>query len=394
MASRSTPTVPIAGQAPEGAALQHRPWRKRVHLSSGLAKAERFLDAAAFERGPWLVIGLAAGIAAWFATANAWQWLALIALCLGGAAASAAALRPDGRYPFLRLASAAMLVMIAAGCALVWAKSSLVGAAPIDRPLLARLEATVLAREEQPAQDRVRLVLAVREPGSGRPIRVRVNLPREQAGAAIAEGARIRLQARLMPPAPPMLPGSYDFARAAWFSGLAATGSAQGAVEVLAAAPTGSVIARLQRAVSAHVRARLDGSAGAIAAAFASGDRGAIAAADEDAMRDAGLTHLLSISGLHVSAVIAATWLIALRLLALWPWLALRVRLPLVAAALGEGADRSDAAPLASFPAQQESPLPPEPRPARSAARRSGAAASSPAARCRIRSANPAVRRS
>ena len=52
-------------------------------------------------------------------------------------------------------------------------------------------------------------------------------------------------------------------------------------------------------------------------------------------MRDAGLTHLLSISGLHVSAVIAAVYLIAIRLLALWPWLALRVRLPVVAAGAG-----------------------------------------------------------
>ncbi len=83
-----------------------------------------------------------------------------------------------------------------------------------------------------------------------------------------------------------------------------------------------------------HVRSRLGGSPGTIAAAFASGDRGAITQADEDAMRDAGLTHLLSISGLHVSAVIAATYLLAIRLLALWPWLALRVRLPVLAAAL------------------------------------------------------------
>ncbi|MBA4052103.1 MAG: metal-binding protein, partial [Erythrobacter sp.] len=53
------------------------------------------------------------------------------------------------------------------------------------------------------------------------------------------------------------------------------------------------------------------------------------------AMRDSGLTHLLSISGLHVSAVIAAAYFAVLRLLALWPALALRVRLPIVAAAGG-----------------------------------------------------------
>lgn len=52
-------------------------------------------------------------------------------------------------------------------------------------------------------------------------------------------------------------------------------------------------------------------------------------------MRDSGLTQLLSISGLHVSAVIAAAYLLAIRRLALWPWLTLRVRLPVLAAAIG-----------------------------------------------------------
>src|SRR5690606_1183062 len=151
---------------------------------------------------------------------------------------------------------------------------------------------------------------------------------------ALAEGALVRFAARLMPPAPPMLPGGYDFARTAWFAGLAATGGTTGEIDVLEPGEGGSSIASLQRRLSQHVRARLGGSPGAIAAAFASGDRGAIGPADEAAMRDAGLTHLLSISGLHVSAVVAAGYLLAIRLLALWPWLALRVRLPLVAAAI------------------------------------------------------------
>jgi competence protein ComEC len=44
---------------------------------------------------------------------------------------------------------------------------------------------------------------------------------------------------------------------------------------------------------------------------------------------------MLSISGLHVSAVIAGAYFLAITLLALWPWLTLRVRLPLAAAAVG-----------------------------------------------------------
>jgi len=52
-------------------------------------------------------------------------------------------------------------------------------------------------------------------------------------------------------------------------------------------------------------------------------------------MRDSGLTHLLSISGVHVSALIAAAYFLSIRVLAAIPWLALRVRLPLAAAAIG-----------------------------------------------------------
>jgi competence protein ComEC len=151
----------------------------------------------------------------------------------------------------------------------------------------------------------------------------------------MTEDAELRLRARLMPPSPPMLPGGYDFARSAWFEGLAATGSVQGDIEILRPGEGGAPLASLQRRLSEYVRAQLSGSSGAIAAAFASGDRGAIASADEDAMRDAGLTHLLSISGLHVSAVIGAAYVLAISLLALWPWLALRVRLPLLAAGAG-----------------------------------------------------------
>lgn len=91
----------------------------------------------------------------------------------------------------------------------------------------------------------------------------------------------------------------------------------------------------MQRALSEHVRGEVDGSAGTIAAAFASGDRDAIAKEDGEAMRDAGLTHLPSISGLHASAVIAAAYLAALKLFALFPAVTPRVRLPVLAAGAG-----------------------------------------------------------
>ncbi|MGH6786244.1 MAG: ComEC/Rec2 family competence protein [Novosphingobium sp.] len=338
MASDAVPWVPMGAAAAVGAAPQHEPARRRFRPGAAFDAAERFLAAAGFDRAPWLAVAFAAGIGAWFALPDAPRWLALLALC-GGAAAGAYAL-PQGaeRWPYLRQAVAALTLAVALGCGAVWAKSALVGTPAIARPLVTELTATVLTREEQPAEARVRLVLAMREPGTGRAIRVRVNLPAPKDRPGLAEGAVVRLRARLMPPAPPMLPGGYDFARTAWFSGLAATGGVLGEVAVVKPAATRAGLRETQRRLSAHVRGELGGSPGTIAAAFASGDRGAIAPADDEAMRDAGLTHLLSVSGLHVSAVIAAAYLLALKLLGLWPWLALRVRLPLVAAAVGAGA--------------------------------------------------------
>lgn len=331
MATEAYPQVPMGGAAPDGAALQHSPWRNRFDLSSGLEAIEQFLARAGVEQGPWAVAAFAAGIAAWFTAANAWQWLGVVLAGAGIAGAALALLRSDGLFPYLRRAIAVAGLALAAGCALVWFKSAFTGTEPIARPTVSTMEATVLSREEQPAEHRVRLLLALRETETGRAIKVRVNLDLDRDLTGLQEGSRIRLRARLVPPAPPMLPGGNDFARSAWFSGIAATGSVLGEVTILTEG-SGGAIKALQRDLSRHVRANLEGSPGAIAAAFASGDRGAIAEDDETAMRDAGLTHLLSVSGLHVSAVVAAAYLIALRLLALFPWLALRVRLPLLAA--------------------------------------------------------------
>lgn len=225
--------------------------------------------------------------------------------------------------------------MAAAGLATVWTRSTLIGQPGIRQPEVATIKGEVIQRRDEPAKSRARLVIAATLPEISGPVRVRVNLPLTKDAPGLAEGAQVSLRARLMPPASPMLPGAYDFARAAWFDGLAATGSALGEVTVVRPSRQNTTLRSLQKGLADHVRARLGGSAGTIAAAFASGDRGAIASEDEDAMRDAGLTHLLSISGLHVSALVGAVYWIVARMLSLFPWIALRIRVPLAAALAG-----------------------------------------------------------
>ncbi len=358
------PIIPMGddpgGSDAAGGVLLPRPWQtgggkssvgegRRGAIGGRLANgAEAFLGAAGFDRAPWLAVVFASGIMAWFALVEPWQWVAAIGGSAGLALGALALWRPGGiadeTRANLRRAVIACALVFAAGIAVVWARSVIVGAEPIAQPVVERLQGHVLEREDQPADARLRLTLAVRlsaargEAPTAR--KVRINVPLAAFGEAgipdgLAEGAVVRLRARLMPPASPMLPGAYDFARAAWFKGLAATGTMVGPLELVQAAPAERGIAEVQRSLSAHVRARVDGSAGTIAAAFASGDRGGIAEADEAAMRDSGLTHLLAISGLHVSAVIAAAYFAVIKLLALWPALALRVRLPVVAAAAG-----------------------------------------------------------
>ncbi|MEL7197203.1 MAG: ComEC/Rec2 family competence protein [Pseudomonadota bacterium] len=337
---------PISSAALENAAqIAPRPWQRGAGLSSivvrGFDRIEAFLANAGFDRAPWIAVCFACGIFAWFGLSSPWQWVSAIGGGLLIALAALAAWRGYDTREHCRSAALAIGFVFAAGIAVIWARSEIIGAQPMERPVVERVQGYVLERQDQPADDRIRLTMAVRDPDSGKSRKIRVNVPLEEVSrlreqsAILAEGSVLRLRVRLMPPASPMLPGAYDFARAAWFKGLAATGSLVGKIEIIEPSRKSEGLSSLQRSLAGHVRDNVDGSAGTIAAAFASGDRGAISKADEEAMRDAGLTHLLAISGLHVSAVIAAAYFVVLKLLALFPALALRVRLPVVAAAAG-----------------------------------------------------------
>ena len=84
-----------------------------------------------------------------------------------------------------------------------------------------------------------------------------------------------------------------------------------------------------------HVSSQLPPSSAGIAIALAAGDQNGVEEADAEAMRRSGLTHLLSVSGLHIAAVVAFAMLLSLKLLALSERLALRFNLVLVSAGVG-----------------------------------------------------------
>lgn len=78
MGSPIIPDIPIGDGPPVRDAAVQRTWRSRADLSSISGIIDRFLGNAGFDRGPWLTIFFAAGIAAWFVLGQPWQWSAAI----------------------------------------------------------------------------------------------------------------------------------------------------------------------------------------------------------------------------------------------------------------------------------------------------------------------------
>src|SRR5829696_4783500 len=65
----------------------------------------------------------------------------------------------------------------------------------------------------------------------------------------------------------------------------------------------GDAVERLRLGMTQTIQTALPGSTGGIAASLVTGERGGISEEDEDALRDAGLAHVLAISGLHMAMV-------------------------------------------------------------------------------------------
>ncbi len=302
--------------------LQRGGW---LHVSR---RVEAILDAERDQLALWLPVAIGSGIAAWFVLDDADAWRAWLIVMI--AIIMVSRLLPVGgraRRVMLIGALASAFGMVA-----IWARATWVAAPVLVRPAVVEFVGTVERIEAQTAKDRTRLTIDPAH-ASTLPPRVRVNVDDVMMPQDLRVGEILKLRARLVGPQNASIPGGFDFARAAWFQRLGATGKAIG--PVVRIGPAQATGADLRGRLSTHIRSRLDGSAGGIAAAFATGDRGGITQEDEDAMRASGLTHLLSVSGLHVTAVVGAAIFLSLRLLALSSTLALRMPLLLISALIG-----------------------------------------------------------
>ena len=154
-------------------------------------------------------------------------------------------------------------------------------------------------------------------------------------------GRPVRLFAILNPPPAPASPGAYDFARGAYFQGLGGVAYALSETRpVNLRTPPWRL--RLEININAvrydlaqRIVARLGERTGGVAAAMVTGHEAWIGQDTLDDMRDSGLAHILSISGLHMAIVGGFTFFGVRLAVAALPWLALRISGKKVAAVAG-----------------------------------------------------------
>ncbi len=257
----------------------------------------------------WLPVGIGAGVALYFA-------LPTEPPSYLGAGASTIGLicLVQVQRDLLRIIAAGLLSVALGFTCAAWRTAS-VAAPVLDKrtgPL--RISGTVEQVELSPSGARV--VLSAPSFKSGRvrnpPAKIRLSVRGENSNIeGLLPGDRIRATAILRPPPPPTMPGAFDFQRRAYFLGLGAYGFVLGDVEIVendARAPPMTV--RVRRAIetvrlqiSRRVHGMQQGDAGAVAAALLTGHRGYIGDHVLRVMRDAGIAHLLAISGLHIGLV-------------------------------------------------------------------------------------------
>lgn len=159
------------------------------------------------------------------------------------------------------------------------------------------------------------------------PARVRIALHGDQAGFQPEPGLRVMLTAHLSPPDGPVEPGGFDFQRLAWFSQLGGVGYTRSPVMVVADPDPGWALLafRMRMSLSRSMQAGMEGQAGAFAAALMTGDRSGVTTATNNALRASNLSHIISISGLHMGLLSGFVFALCRYGLALCPPLALRL---------------------------------------------------------------------
>lgn len=309
-------------------------------IHSAAAQAGKEISAQKGRLFLWIPVAFAAGIALYFSLLTEPAWWA-------GPGVTAAVLpavlwlyrrHSEAAWRFACYAAALGVMLGALGFAVAQAGTRMAGT-----PMLAKsigpvdVEGTVVSVDDLGGKNGRRVVLGdlviERLAPHETPRKIRLRFRR---GEGLVAGARVRTLAKIEPPSGAVAPGAYDFRRHLFFQGIGGVGFAYRAAEVVdeRTGGAGFVFETLREKIGARIRSVAGPAAGGIMTALITGGRGAISEDDDEAMRDSGLYHLLSISGAHVTMVAAVLFFVARFAMACFPWVALRWPIKKIAAVI------------------------------------------------------------
>lgn len=284
----------------------------------------------------WLVVAFAAGITlffTWRTDPSLWVTVAIIAVGVG-------ALLLRARIAAAGFVAFAVIAFGLGHGAAQWRTARM--ATPLlqreSRPFI--LTATVDSAERNPGGNRL-VVSDFTLPDTAAPDtphRLRITIPAGHGLPAVGERIRVRVVVR--PAAKPVLPDGFQFQRFLYFQGIGGVGYSLGRWEPAQAdaESASSFRARseaLRRRIGERISQVIPGDDGAVAAALVNGEQNAIPEDLQEAYRVAGIAHLLSISGVHMSLLAGVVFFLVRRLLALVPAIALRFDTKKIAALAG-----------------------------------------------------------
>jgi competence protein ComEC len=145
-------------------------------------------------------------------------------------------------------------------------------------------------------------------------------------------GSLVTMWAELGPFEEPVMPHAMNFRWQAFFRQLGGLGWSTSTINLIDPAPPVTswhdrfalAFERARMTLTQHVYAHLSGDVAAMTAARLNGEQTGISEPVIQAMRTAGLAHLLSTSGFHVTIMGLLVYFPLRALLALIPWIALR----------------------------------------------------------------------
>ncbi|MCZ2328351.1 ComEC/Rec2 family competence protein [Bartonella sp. F02] len=154
----------------------------------------------------------------------------------------------------------------------------------------------------------------------------RVRLTTKYLPYRVVPGDGLYGKVRLRALSGPVRPGGYDFSFYNYFKGIGAQGIYLGKPKKISVSQPDKIfpilfqkIENLRMRMTKRIRKAIIGEEGNVSAALITGERGGISQNTNEALRMAGLAHILSISGLHMALLSGMALLVIRSFLALFP---------------------------------------------------------------------------